>query len=306
MINVLDEFINYLESRDLSPLTLKGYHSDLAKFSRWFEQTNGESMALAGVTPTDVKEYRQHLLGVEHRTASTVNRNLAALSSLMHWALEEERISSDPTRNLKMVRTVAGAPRWLDKREQFCLQRAIEKDLQLSKMRYPKRWITRRRDASLVQFLLHTGLRLSEATALQTSDVQLSERKGSVLVRNGKGGKQRNVPLNLEARKALEEWTAVRSESKYLWTAVEGEGEEDGALSGRGVQRILKRYAQEAGLEDLTPHVCRHTFAKNLMDRGVGIEKVAMLLGHTNLNTTRIYITPSEHDLELAVEDQAN
>ena len=80
---------------------------------------------------------------------------------------------------------------------------------------------------------------------------------------------------------------------------VESEAE---GLSGRAVQRILQRYAQLAGLELLTPHVCRHTFAKNLVNQDVGIEKVAMLLGHANLNTTRLYITPDEHDLESAVE----
>jgi integrase/recombinase XerC len=80
---------------------------------------------------------------------------------------------------------------------------------------------------------------------------------------------------------------------------VEGEHE---SLSGRTVQRILQRYARAAQIEELTPHVCRHTFAKNLVDNEVGLEKVAALLGHSSLNTTRIYIAPSERDLELAVE----
>jgi integrase/recombinase XerC len=81
---------------------------------------------------------------------------------------------------------------------------------------------------------------------------------------------------------------------------VEGEHE---SLSGRTVQRILLRYAKAAELDALTPHVCRHTFAKNLVENEVGLEKVAALLGHSSLNTTRIYITPSERDLELAVEN---
>jgi site-specific recombinase XerD len=71
---------------------------------------------------------------------------------------------------------------------------------------------------------------------------------------------------------------------------------------GRAVQRVLKRYGQEAGLNELTPHIARHTFAKNLVNQGVGLEKVASLLGHSSLNTTRLYTTPNQHDLELAVE----
>ena len=298
---ILDEFKEYLVSEDCSFLTVRGYCSDMHLFARWFEQTNGDPFAVQSVTPSDVREYRQHLQTTQRRKASTVNRKLAALSTFMKWAKETHQIESDPTEKIKAIREQEHAPRYLDKKEQFALQRAIEKDLQIAKLRYPKRWRGRQRDAALVTFLLHTGLRLSELTALRLGDLQLSERKGSVLVRNGKGGKQRNVPLNTEARKAMQEWLDVRpaSPSDSIWVAVESESQ---GLSGRAIQRILQRYAQLAGLELLTPHVCRHTFAKNLVNQDVGIEKVAMLLGHANLNTTRLYITPDEHDLESAVE----
>jgi integrase/recombinase XerC len=182
------------------------------------------------------------------------------------------------------------------------LQRAIEKDLQFARMRYPKRWVSRQRDASLVIFLLHTGLRLHEAMALQMNDIQLQERKGQVTVRQGKGGKSRTVPLNVEARKALQEWLSVRPENvgTFLWVGLENDSPL--ALSGRSVQRGLMRLGQAANLDRLTPHILRHSFAKNLIDSGVGLEKVAALLGHSNLNTTRIYITPNQKDLEQAVE----
>jgi len=65
----------------------------------------------------------------------------------------------------------------------------------------------------------------------------------------------------------------------------------------------LKRYGQDANIEKLTPKVWRHSFAKNLTNKGVGIEKVAQLLGHENLNTTQIYIMPDFRDLEKALED---
>lgn len=69
------------------------------------------------------------------------------------------------------------------------------------------------------------------------------------------------------------------------------------------MQRVLKRYGEDAGIEKLTPHVLRHSFAKNLTNKGVGIEKVAQLLGHENLNTTQIYIKPDFKDLEKALEE---
>ena len=300
-MDTLTPFAQYLSDQDRSPLTASGYLADIKHFSAWFEQTNHEAFCPERVTPSDIKAYKQHLLVVDRRAASTVNRHLAALSAYFRWARETGQVHSDPTERVKSVQQVANAPKWLDKHEQFALQRAIERDLQLSKLRFPKRWLTRRRDASLVLFLLNTGLRLSEATALRLGDVQISERKGNVHVQNGKGGKQRNVPLNTDARNALQQWLDVRpvTGSEHIWLAVESDSD---SLSGRAVQRILQRYAQDAGLEELTPHICRHTFAKNLVNQEVGLEKVGALLGHANLNTTRLYIIPDERDLEYAVE----
>jgi integrase/recombinase XerC len=299
---MLEDFCGYLEDEDRSPLTIKGYLNDLQDFTHWFEQTNGEKISLPAVTPSDVREYRQYLTMVRHRKPATVNRHLAALSTLMAWAKQTGQIEHDPTEGLHGIPQVAQGPRSLDKKEQYALQRAIEKDLQLSRLRYPKRWRVHQRDGSLTIFLLHTGLRLGEALALHLDDFQLSDRKGLVTVRQGKRGKSRSVPLNAEARKALQEWLEARPEGdgSYLWIGLESRAA--GRLSGRTVQRALLRIGQAAGLERLIPHVLRHTFAKNLIDAGVGLERVAALLGHANLNTTRIYVTPSLRDLEQAVE----
>jgi integrase/recombinase XerC len=300
-MDILDEFKTVLIEQDCAKLTVRGYVADLRLFRVWFEQTNGEAFCMEIITPSDLREYRQYLIGVERRKPATINRKLAAISRLMKWAMDTGWIDRNPLENIHLVSQEKPGPRYLDKKEQYALQRAIEKDLQVSRMRYPKRWLTRLRDASLVIFLLHTGLRLNEALTLELGDIQLAERKGQVLVRQGKGGRARTVPLNVDARKALQDWLAVRPGSgRHIWTQVEGESSDE--LSSRSVQRVLARIGQDAGLEHLTPHVCRHTFAKNLVDSGVGLEKVAALLGHSNLNTTRIYVTPNQKDLEQAVE----
>ncbi len=296
----LDLFQSHLSAQDCSPLTLRGYLSDLRHFSDWFVQTNSEALTPQSLTPSDIKAYRQYLLVVERYKANTINRRLAAISAYTKWAQQTGQIQHDPTLYIKSVKKVADAPKWLDKQEQYALQRAIERDLQVSRLRYPKRWVTRRRDASITLFLLNTGLRLAELVSMRQGDFELSERKGTLLVQNGKGGKQRTIPLNAEARKALQEWLAVRpkSSSDLVWVGVEGA---TGGLGARAIQRILERYATEAGLEIFTAHTCRHTFAKNLADQGVGLEKIASLLGHSSLNTTQIYLAPDARDLEQAV-----
>jgi len=72
-------------------------------------------------------------------------------------------------------------------------------------------------------------------------------------------------------------------------------------VQSKTIQRAVQRFAKIAGIRQVTPHTLRHSFAKALIDAGVSLEKVATLLGHSNLNTTRIYTTPGEEDLEDAV-----
>lgn len=183
MTETLEAFRTHLVNQDRSRLTVNGYLADLVHFNRWFEQTNGEAFSPQAVTPTDVSEYRQFLLNVERRKASTINRRLAALSSFMAWAKQAGLIEHDPTQDIRNVAQVNSGPKHLDKKQQFALHRAIEKDVQLSLLRYPKRWRAHQRDASIVVFLLHTGLRLQEALSLRVNDLLISDRKGLVLVR---------------------------------------------------------------------------------------------------------------------------
>jgi len=124
-----------------------------------------------------------------------------------------------------------------------------------------------------------------------------------VLVRQGKGHKARSVPLNKDARGALEEWLGARREvdpdngHEHLFLSQKG-----GPLSVRAIGFRVSALAKKANLEDVSPHALRHSFAKNLVNADVGLEKVAMLLGHESLETTRLYITPSEADLQEATE----
>ena len=302
---MFEEFDRYLNQQDRSPLTIRGYLADLKAFGVWFQHTNSEELAPAGVTPSDIKEYRQHLLIVERAKAATINRHLAALSAYLNWAVQSGQIEKNPAAGIRSVQQVNNGPRYLDRKQQFALQRTVEKELQVARLRFPKRWVARQRDCSMVLFLLNTGLRLNEAVSLKLEDVQLTDRKGLVWVRQGKGGKQRIVPLNLDARRALQDWLNARPEdgTDFIWIAVESDQEQ--ALSSRSVQRALTRIGQQAGLSTLTPHMLRHSFAKNLIDSGVGLEKVASLLGHSSLNTTRIYVTPNQIDLERAVDQIA-
>jgi integrase/recombinase XerC len=124
-----------------------------------------------------------------------------------------------------------------------------------------------------------------------------------VRVRGGKGERFRSVPLNANARKALqahlEELGGIEGDG---WLFM---GKRGGQLESSGIRYLVQRYAYDARLEGVTPHKLRHTFGKNMVDAGAPLDRVASLLGHGSVDTARIYTTPSEQDLQREVEKVA-
>lgn len=281
------------------------YGADLRRFMAWLEEHAGRAFQPDLVQPEHLRAYREYLQRDRGRKPTSIARQLAALSQFFQWAMEQGICTSNPVAQIKIPRQQRLAPRWLSRKEQRALLRVVERDLFLAHTFYTRRQVTRRRDAAMVLLLFHTGLRVGELVHLQLEDLDLKGRSGWLEVRAGKGRKSRTVPLNAAARQALQAWLQVRPETPSRFVFVVVERQHHGPISIRSVQRAIARYGRLAGLAHLTPHTLRHTFAKNLVDAGVSLEKIAALLGHSNLNTTRIYITPNFADLQQAVESLA-
>ena len=217
---------------------------------------------------------------------ATVNRRLVALQRFYKWAQQQGHATNNPFESLEGVRVKQQqgiAPKWLDPHQQMALLRAVRKGKST-------------RDLAIIELMMKTGLRVSELIDLTLTDVELSERAGKVIVREGKRGKYREVPLSKEVRVALEMYLQKRSEeaSEQLFLG------QRGPLNVPGVQYLVAKYAYQARLPDVTPHTLRHTFGKNLVDAGISLEQVAALLGHESLDTVIIYTKPSHGDLEKA------
>ena len=192
-----------------------------------------------------------------------------------------------------MLKQLPAPPRWLTRAEQFALLRAAQEATQSTMLRS-------RRDEAIIVLLLNTGLRLSEIEALNLSDLEINARSGTVRVRQGKGCQARTVPLNHAARTALQAWLEVRpaedDDKPVFWS------QKGGRWGARASANVVGKLANQAQLSAVSPHALRHSFAKNLVDAAVGLEKVATLLGHASLDTTRIYTQPSATDLQPATE----
>lgn len=295
-----DNFARYLEAKDRSPLTIRGYISDLKKFARWFEQTNGEALSPHNLTAADLREYRQYLLTVQRAKPATVNRYLAAVRAYASWAHNTGIISANPVADIRDEKRSQRYARWLTKQEEFRVQRELER--LFSAANTAQRRLRAIRERSIVVLMLHTGLRVSEVCALDLDNLSLTERKGTLHVRRGKGMKERTIPLNKTARRALQDWLRVRPDTPSCQAVfVTLRGPEKRRMQPRSIQHTLRKISRRSGVT-VTPHILRHTFAKRLVDAGVGLEKVAELLGHASIETTRIYTMPGEQDLLRAVE----
>ncbi len=159
--------------------------------------------------------------------------------------------------------------------------------------RYP----TGERNRLMLSLMLNTGLRLSETTGLQWSDLDLNS--GRLVVRRGKGGKDRALWVGDSDLQLLCLWRQrqsleVQGTPVHVFTTLTGH-----AVSSRYVQQMVKRYAGRAGIEkDVHPHVFRHTSATDLLRESKNIRLVQRALGHSNLSTTMIYT--HVHDSEVA------
>jgi integrase/recombinase XerC len=156
-----------------------------------------------------------------------------------------------------------------------------------------------RSDEAIVTLLLHCGLRVAELVALRRDDIRLSQRKGTIRVRAGKGRKQRLLHLNAEAHKAARFLLDPGPERAEL---LQGQR---GPMGVRAIQLMLARYGRAAGLGKLSPHTLRHCFCRRLAEAGVKLEEIAALAGHEKLETTRIYVEPGQDDLGAALDKLA-
>lgn len=278
---VLEDYVAYLARSPLAEASQTAYGKRVTAFARWLQAAE-EHDATALTDPLSrehaLRDYLRHLRVELRRSPATCNAHLAAVNNLTTWL----GLGSAQVHAAVLPKA---APRALDEQQVRRLLRAAERR-------------GNARDTAVLVTLLATGLRLSEVAALDLDDISLSSRKGLVTVRDGKGGKYRCVPLNSQAREALQGWLDVRpaSSCKAVFIGIKGD-----RLTDRAVDLVLRRLCTAAGVA-ASAHVLRHTAATNLVRGGVDLVLVAEILGHSSLETTRRYSLPTEADRASALE----
>ena len=271
----------------LAPGTRLRYRTGLEDFLRHLVEVEGV-LDLASVTREVMTSYRLHLQsrtsrrGLPYAVATQIG-NASALRFLFSWLVKTGQVLSDPLMHLPNPRAPDRLPRVPRVRE---VRRLIE--------RIPKTTVGLR-DRALVELLYGTGMRRGEAVGLALSDVDLEQ--GTVLIREGKGGKERLVPLPARAKEALLDYLdlsrgrLLKRETNMLFLSIQGR-----PLGKSGVTDHVKVLGERVGLH-LWPHLLRHSCATHLLQGRADIRHIQRLLGHRSLSTTERYTRVEVQDL---------
>ena len=279
---LLRDYQTYLRvEKGLRPLTCEAYLGDLRTFAEFIENRNG---VLLMAVQQDLTAFLEHLRehGIDSRSAA---RKLSCLRGFYKWLLLDRRIHHDPTVNIESPKTWKVLPKSLAEPE-------IGEMLERAQMAasHPQAQATALRDRAILELLYAGGLRVSEVTALSTSDLALDA--GRVQVR-GKGDKERIVPLGRTAVEALEHYLREgRPHLDRISTARSGRKNVARlflSLRGMPLTRQWVWHLVKMANGKASPHMLRHSCATHMVEHGADLRSVQLLLGHADISTTQVY-----------------
>lgn len=271
-------------------------------FIGWMKLKQGASVNTCGAYTTDLQQLQKFLhavevsqwetVGSEHLVAflitlreqryapTSIARKLAAMKSFFHYLLENGTISTDPTVSLSAPRVDREAPQAIEDEQ-------IARLLEQIDTQYP----IGMRDRAMLFLLYTTGMRVTEVVSLDLKDIDFEQNIVLCGASEGKLARRRALPLDEPTAAALRYYIhmglpmLVRSnDEKALFVNHHGE-----RLTRQGFWLILKGYARTIGIERLTPHTLRHSFAVNLLRKGAELRTVQEMLGHASISTTQMY-----------------
>jgi integrase/recombinase XerD len=308
MDHQIQAFLNYLSvQKNFSDNTLAAYHNDLTQFEEYLASA-GQSAVPGDDAPPLVgaegvlwqavnkRAIINFILFIKEKkyAPATVARKVAAVKSFFHYLVAENVLPSDPTATLDSPRVGRSLPRAISEDEVDALLAEPAKDTSAEGVR----------DKAMLELLYATGMRVSELVSLNMDDVSLA----SGYIRCfGKNGKERTIPTHPEAIAALE--TYIKEARPRLISSPDEQAlfvnHRGTRLTRQGFWLIIKEYARKAGIQEITPHTLRHSFATHMLNNGANLRDVQELLGHASITTTQIY-THLTHDQMRKTYDRAH
>jgi integrase/recombinase XerD len=275
--DVFNEYLLSLKLENKAEATVSKYRSLLEKF---FIECN---VSLAELKSEDVFTWL-HEFSIDKKPR-TIDLMLSSLSSMFTFFLEEGYMDAVVIKNRWRPKIPHSLPQFLNEQE-YARVKLVSEELST-------------RNRALVLFLFSSGCRRSEVSYLELQDVNMGKRTAKV---NGKGNKFRLIHFSEECAFALKEYHRTRNGngSDYLFLNKFGN-----RLGTQSIYKITTKLGKQAGLlPSLSPHSCRHTFATRMLAKGAELEFIADELGHSDLNTTRVYARIPSEDMMIAYQNK--
>lgn len=285
-VNMLEDYINYIKyERKLSNETVKNYTYDLNKFNSYLKSQNIKSFS--SVKTKDIENYLNIL---NNNSAKTISRNITSINNFYIFLLKENLIKANPCQFIDRPKLEKKLPDVLSITEVNNLL-----DIPLNNnFDY--------RNKAMLEILYGCGLRINELINLTTRDVDF---ENSIIRCIGKGSKERIVPINDYVIYYLDEYLKVRNsffkknKSDYLFLNNHGN-----KMTRQGFLKNLNKILEEKNIKKhVTPHTLRHSFATHMLSGGADLRSIQLLLGHSDISTTKIYTHISHEKVKKDYKD---
>ena len=221
-------------------------------------------------------------------SAKTIRNMLQGVSIFFDWCVKEGYIQENPTKDIPRPRLPKQIPKHLNKNDALTLldwARNFPYHYQFEK----------KRAVAIIATFIFTGVRLQELKNLQIEDIDLLHR--TLLVKGGKGQKDRIIPINYQLIQILEEYLKDRNRMKkacpYFFTAMR----QDSKMSDMVIKRLVEKLRERSGIH-FYPHLLRHTFATLMLEGGCDLFSLSKMMGHSDIKTTTIYLSATTAHLQ--------
>ena len=279
---LIKQFIKNKKLKGLSKKSLQYYESQLIKLSEWTIKSFIE------MNSNDLKEYLLFFRELNNCSKVTLNNVRRILSSFWSWLEIEEKIIINPMKRIPHIKT----PKYIHK---------AFTDEEVEVLRNYLYSQKSKRNIAIFELLLSSGLRLSELESLRIDDVNLVECEGLVM---GKGGKERKFYFSERAKVCITDYLNSRVDNKE-WLFV-SEVAPYNKFGSSGIGYMVRETGRRCGIENVHPHRFRRTMATRLVRKGMPIEQVSKLLGHSNLDVTMRYVETDNELLKLIHNKHTN
>ncbi|MEO2223193.1 tyrosine-type recombinase/integrase [Priestia megaterium] len=275
-------FLRDCKLRNLSEHTIQYYRNEISKFVKHLESV-GISTSPSSITADIIKDHVILRMMEEGRKETTINANLRAIRALFNFLESECLIVKNPVKKLKLV-----------KQKKTVIQTFSREEIRLLFDKPNKSTFTGLRDYTIMMFLLETGVRVKELCGIRIKDVNFQD--GIVTIREAKGFKERNVPIQRIMKKQLALYLQIRGqlEHDFLFANID-----NNPIQIRAVQQFIANYGRIAGIKNVrcSPHTFRHTFAKMSVQNGADVFTLQTVLGHTSMDMVRNYVNMFSNEL---------